>query len=367
MTTLEPAIRSARADHDHNSGSDGGPDGGGASRLHRSVLDLAMVPTGTSSHDALGDTTALAQRAEQLGYERFWVAEHHNMATVASTSPPVLMAHLAASTSHIRIGSGGVMLPNHPALVVAEQFAMLEALHPGRIDLGVGRAPGTDPATAAALRRTPGALGAEDFPNELIDVMGLLGDRRRDRGAWDRFRATPHLATSPQVVLLGSSAFSAQLAGMLGLRYAFAHHFDVGTAIGTLDALELYRESFRPSAALDEPYTIVTAGVLAAATTKQAEFLAGPARLAMLALRTGRRMSLLSPEEAAEQPDLELATSMPSNRIVGDADVVNEALSALAERTGADELMISTMTHGLAERLTTLEIVAEHWARRPAA
>ena len=370
MTTLEPAIRSARPDHDHNSGSDGGPDGGGgggASRLHRSVLDLAMVPTGTSSQDALGDTTALARRAEQLGYERFWVAEHHNMATVASTSPPVLMAHLAASTSRIRIGSGGVMLPNHPALVVAEQFAMLEALHPGRIDLGVGRAPGTDPATAAALRRTPGALGAEDFPNELIDVMGLLGDRRRDRGAWDRFRATPHLATSPQVVLLGSSAFSAQLAGMLGLRYAFAHHFDVGTAIGTLDALELYRESFRPSAALDEPYTIVTAGVLAAATTKQAEFLAGPARLAMLALRTGRRMSLLSPEEAAEQPDLELATSMPSNRIVGDADVVNEALGALAEGTGADELMISTMTHGLAERLTTLEIVAEHWARRPAA
>ena len=150
-----------------------------------------MVPDGASSSEALADTTTLAQRAEELGYDRFWVAEHHNMPTIASTSPPVLMAHLAAVTSRIRIGSGGVMLPNHPSLVVAEQFAMLEALHPGRIDLGIGRAPGTDPATAAALRRDPSGLGAEDFPAELIDVMGMLGDRRRDQGAWQRFRATP--------------------------------------------------------------------------------------------------------------------------------------------------------------------------------
>ena len=208
------------------------------------------------------------KRAEELGFDRFWVAEHHNFPTIASTSPPVLMAHLAASTSRIRIGSGGVMLPNHPALVVAEQFAMLEALHPGRIDLGIGRAPGTDPATAAALRRSPAGLGADDFPSELIDVMGMLGDRRRDQGAWDRFKATPALDSCPEIVLLGSSGFSAQLAGMLGLRYAFAHHFDVGTAISMLDAVELYRESFRPSAVLDEPYMIVTAGVLAAETDR---------------------------------------------------------------------------------------------------
>jgi len=214
-------------------------------RVRRSVLDLAVVPEGATSAAALADTTALAQRAEELGFDRFWVAEHHNFPTIASTSPPVLMAHLAASTSKIRIGSGGVMLPNHPALVVAEQFAMLEALHPGRIDLGVGRAPGTDPATAAALRRSPSGLGAEDFPNELIDVMGMLGDRRRERGAWDRFKATPGLDSCPEIVLLGSSDFSAQLAGMLGLRYAFAHHFDVGTAISTLDAVALYRESRR--------------------------------------------------------------------------------------------------------------------------
>ena len=332
-------------------------------RVRRSVLDLAVVPDGASSAEALADTTALAQRAEELGFDRFWVAEHHNFPTIASTSPPVLMAHLAASTSRIRIGSGGVMLPNHPALVVAEQFAMLEALHPGRIDLGVGRAPGTDHATAAALRRSPNGLGADDFPNELIDVMGMLGDRRRDNGAWDRFKATPELDSCPEIVLLGSSGFSAQLAGLLGLRYAFAHHFDVGTAISTLDAVDLYRESFRPSVALDEPYMIVTAGVLAAETTDRAEYLAAPARLAMLALRTGRRLSLMSPEQAAVHPDLAAATSMPSNRIVGDPDHVAERVQDLVERTQANEIMISTMTHALTERIATLDIVADIWTR----
>jgi luciferase family oxidoreductase group 1 len=332
-------------------------------RVRRSVLDLAVVPDGATTSEALADTTALARRAEALGYDRFWVAEHHNFPTIASTSPPVLMAHLAASTSRIRIGSGGVMLPNHPALVVAEQFAMLEALHPGRIDLGIGRAPGTDPATASALRRSPAGLGAEDFPSELLDVMGMLGDRRRDQGAWDRFKATPALDSCPEIVLLGSSGFSAQLAGILGLRYAFAHHFDVGTAISVSEAVEVYRESFRASAVLDEPYMVVTAGVLAAETCGEAEHLAGPARLAMLALRTGRRFALLSPEQAEQHPDIDVARSMPSNRIVGDPDHVAGRLQELAEHTGADEIMISTMTHGLPERLTTLDIVADIWAR----
>ena len=331
-------------------------------RVRRAVLDLAVVPEGTTSSDALAATTALARRAEELGYERFWVAEHHNFPTIASTSPPVLMAHLAASTSRIRIGSGGVMLPNHPALVVAEQFAMLEALHPGRIDLGIGRAPGTDPATAAALRRSAG-LGADDFPSELIDVMGMLGDRRRERGAWDRFRATPSLESCPEIVLLGSSAFSAQLAGLLGLRYAFAHHFDVGTSISTLDAVELYRKSFHPSPTLGEPYIIVTAGVLAAETAERAEYLAGPARLSMLALRTGRRLVLMAPEDAARHPDRAVAAAVPTNRIVGDPASVGERLRALADETGADELMISTMTFGPAERIATLEIVADIWNR----
>jgi luciferase family oxidoreductase group 1 len=330
-----------------------------------SVLDLAVVPAGESSATALAETTALARRAEALGFERFWVAEHHNFPTIASTSPPVLIAHLAASTKRIRVGSGGVMLPNHPALVVAEQFALLEALHPGRIDLGIGRAPGTDPFTAAALRRSPPGLGAEDFPNELVDLLGLLGDRRRDHGAWDRFRATPKLESTPEVVLLGSSGYSAQLAGLFGLPYAFAHHFDVGTAISTLDAVALYRQSFRPSPVRDTPYTIVTAGVLAAETVDRAEHLAAPARLAMHALRTGRQPQLLSPAEAAVHPDFPAALQMPSNRIVGDSSLVADRLTALAEQTHADELMISTMTHGLAERLQTLENVAEMFALDP--
>ena len=331
--------------------------------VRRSVLDLAVVADGSSSSAALAETTAVARRADELGFDRFWVAEHHNFPTIASTSPPVLIAHLAASTSRIRVGSGGVMLPNHPALVVAEQFALLEALHPGRIDLGIGRAPGTDPATAAALRRSPHGTGAEDFPHELIDLMGLLGDRRRDSGMWDRFLATPQLTSTPEIVLLGSSEYSAQLAGVLGLPYAFAHHFDVGTAIGTLEAVSLYRRSFRPSPARDQPYTIVTAGVLAAETAERAEYLAAPARLAMLSLRSGRRMSLVSPAQAARHPDLAIAMAMPSNRIVGDPDIVAERLGALADRTHADELMISTMTHGVEERIGTLEIVADIWAR----
>jgi len=325
--------------------------------LPRSVLDLSTVSEGNTSAQALAETTMLARRAEELGYLRFWVAEHHNMPTVASTSPPVLMAHLAASTSTIRVGSGGVMLPNHAPLIVAEQFAMLEALHPGRVDLGIGRAPGTDAATAAALRRSPD-FGAEDFPRELLDLMGLLGDARIEHGAWSRFRATPAAESSPQIVLLGSSDYSAQVAGQLGLGFGFAHHFDMG---GVLEACAQYRQTFRPSPQLAEPYTIVTAGVLAADDAAQAEYLAGPARLAILGIRTGRRMALLSPDQAAVHPDIEVARSMPSNRIVDDGPGAVARLMELAERTEASELMISTMTYGLPERIRTLELLAEHW------
>lgn len=326
--------------------------------IARSILDLSMVSAGSTSGDALAATTELARRAEQLGYHRFWVAEHHNMETVASTSPPVLIAHLAASTSTIHVGSGGVMLPNHPSLVVAEQFAMLEALHPGRIDLGIGRAPGTDPHTAAALRRSPDAIGAEDFPRHLLDLMALLGDGRIEDGGWSRFRATPNAATRPQIVLLGSSDYSARLAGQLGLGFGFAHHFDVP---GTMEAIGLYRQHFVASPDLAEPYTIVTAGVLAADTTAEAEHLAGPARLAVLGIRTNRRTPLMAPDDAARHPDIDVARSMPSNRIVGDAHDVLGGIGALAARTEADEIMISTMTYGLPERIRTLELVAEHW------
>src|SRR6476659_6167702 len=201
-----------------------------------SALDLAIVSEGKTSASALADTTSLAQRADELGFTRFWVAEHHTMRTVASTTPSVLIAHLAARTARIRVGSGGVMLPNHPPLVVAEQFAMLEALHPGRIDLGIGRAPGTDPATAAALRRSPAALGAADFPLHLIDLMGMLGDVRTDAGLWSQFAATPVSTSTPWIGLLGSSGYSAELAGYLGLPFSFAHHFDMGTLAATVQA-----------------------------------------------------------------------------------------------------------------------------------
>jgi luciferase family oxidoreductase group 1 len=334
-----------------------------------SVLDLSLVSVGDTSSGALAATTELARRADALGYRRFWVAEHHNMALVASTAPAVLIAHLAASTATIRVGSGGVMLPNHPPLVVAEQFAMLEALHPGRIDLGIGRAPGTDPATAAALRRSaelhegeqgePSKRhGAEDFPHDLLEVMGLLGDERVEHHQLPRFRATPAAVTYPEILLLGSSGYSAQLAGQLGLGFAFAHHFDLP---GVVEAVTWYRERFRPSPALERPHTIVTAGVMAAETADEAEHLAGPARLAVMAIRTGRPAALLTPDEAAAHPDLPIARQMPSNRIVGDPAHVVAELRALAERTGADELMLSTMAHGLDTRVHTLELVRAAW------
>lgn len=327
-------------------------------RIPLSVLDLATVSAGATTGDALAATTALAQRAEALGYTRFWVAEHHNMPSVASTNPAVLIAHLAASTSTLRIGSGGVMLPNFPPLVVAEQFAMLEALHPGRIDLGIGRAPGTDPATAAALRRSPGALTAEDFPRHLIDLMGLLGDRRSAEGLWTRFSATPAAVGTPEIVLLGSSGYSAELAGHLGLPFAFAHHFDMG---GTLQALAIYRDSFNPSVVLSEPYAIVTASVLAAETDDQAAWFAAPGQLMRLAIRTGRFIPLMSPEDAARHPDLPTARSMPTNQIIGTPDAAIVQLESLAQQTGANELMIAGFTHGLDERAHSLELLAERW------
>ena len=326
--------------------------------LPLSVLDLAMVPDGQTSGEALSATTALAQHAEKNGYTRIWVAEHHNMDTVASTSPAVLMAHLAANTERIRVGSGGVMLPNHAPLAVAEQFALLEAMNPGRIDLGVGRAPGTDRATAYALRGAADNRDAEDFPRHLIDVMGLLGDERTEHGLWEQFRATPQLDTTPLVVLLGSSGFSAQLAGVLGLPFAFAHHFDMG---GTIEAVSIYREYFEPSPILDEPYVIVTAAAIAASSASQAEWLAGPSRLRRFGMRTGRMIPLLSPAEASMHESFAQAVTMATSAILGTPEEVVAGLADLAERTGASELMIYTATHGLDDRLESLTLIADAW------
>ena len=334
-----------------------------------SVLDLAPVGTGRTSADALADSTALARSADALGYRRFWVAEHHSMPAVASTSPGVLLAHLGASTERIRLGSGGVMLPNHPPLVIAEQFAMLEALHPGRVDLGIGRAPGADQATAAALRRTVEGLGAEDFPAELLDVLHLLGQLPAGRApgaAASRLTATPAPTGTPEVWLLGSSTFSAQLAGELGLPFSYAHHF--GTGI-TTQAAEVYRASFRPSAVLDAPHLMVSASVVVAESDERAEWLAGPSKVMALRLRTRGALAPIETPEDAEQllatidPDQarEFFSRVAGTQVATTADRAAERLRELVARTGADELIITGTTHDVADRIATLEALAAAW------
>lgn len=331
---------------------------GSMQTLPISVLDLAMVASNQTTGEALQETTAFAQLAEELGLKRFWVAEHHNSESVASTSPPVLIAHLAAQTSTIRVGSGGVMLPNHAPLAVAEQFALLEALHPGRIDLGIGRAPGTNLPTAIALRGT-NQEAAEDFPRNLLDVMGLLGDPRTKDGMWRQFKATPLLHTTPAFVLLGSSGFSAQLSGVLGLPFAFAHHFDMG---GTVEAVGIYRENFEPSAELAEPYVIVTATAIAADSTGEAERLAWPARLRRYGMRSGQMIPVMSPEDAKQHPDFDLAMAADTNAALGTADEVCAQLLDLVARTDASELMLYMPTHELDQRCDSLRSVARKLA-----
>jgi luciferase family oxidoreductase group 1 len=318
------------------------------------VLELAPVLRGATATEALRHTTELAKRVEELGYRRIWVAEHHNMPSIASSSPAVLIAHLAANTSTIRVGSGGVMLPNHAPLVVAEQFGTLEALHPGRIDLGIGRAPGTDQRTALALRRTMAGLSAEGFPQELGDLIGYF------EGDNELITAVPGNGNMPAVWLLGSSGFSAQLAGMLGLPFSFAHHF---SSANTVPALELYRSNFRPSRWLSEPYAKVAVNVVCADTDERAEWLAGPAALAFLKLRSGKPEALVTPEEAAAYPYNELEREFVADRwrdqAVGSPETVQRQLTDLLARTGANELMLTTMVYDLADRVHSYELVAD--------
>ncbi|XBP94347.1 LLM class flavin-dependent oxidoreductase [Micromonospora sp. CCTCC AA 2012012] len=320
-----------------------------------SVLDLAPVAAGASAGEALRHTTELARRTEELGYRRFWVAEHHNMPAIASSAPAVLLAHLAANTSTIRLGSGGVMLPNHAPLVVAEQFGTLEALHPGRIDLGIGRAPGTDQVTALALRRTMEGLSAEGFPRELADLMNYFSGEQPGP-----ITATPGRGEQPAVWLLGSSGFSAQLAGLLGLPFSFAHHF---SSQNTLPALALYRQHFRPSQWLDRPYAMVAVNAVCAETDERAHWLAGPAGLSFLKLRSGRPEPLATPEEAAAYPYTELEREFVAQRREGQAtgspETVARQLGELLARTGADELMLTTMVYDVADRVRSFELIAE--------
>ena len=324
-------------------------------RVPLSVLDLVPVGAGTTPAAALADSVELAQLVERLGYRRVWVAEHHNMPGIASSSPAVLIAHLAASTTSIRIGAGGVMLPNHAALVVAEQFGMLEALHPGRIDLGLGRAPGTDPLTAAALRRSP-LPGADEFPEQLRDLFAFFD------GAHPHITAVPGRGYRPAVWLLGSSNYSAQVAGMLGLPFSFAHHF---ASHNTVAALEIYRASFQPSPELEQPYAMIGVPVICADTTEHAKWLSGSSALSFVRLRQGRPTQLPTPEEAAEYvftpTEREIVRGWTAPLIRGDAVHVHTELDALAKRSGADEMMITTMIHNPADRRRSYELVAEAW------
>ena len=319
------------------------------------VLDLAPVPEGSTAGDALRATIGLAQRTEELGFTRFWVAEHHGMPGVASSSPPVLIGHIADATRTIRVGSGGVMLPNHSSLVVAEQFGMLEALHPGRIDLGIGRAPGTDQATAQALHHG----GPDDFPRQLTDLLGFFTGQWPDNHPYQKVHAIPGEGNGPDLWLLGSSGYSAQVAAALGLPFAFAHHF---MPQNTLPALDLYRKSFRPSAALDKPYSMIAAGVICADTDERARFLAGASALSFLKLRTGRPGKVPTPEEAAAYPysDMERAfiEDRQSTQYIGAPDTVVEGLTDLIKQTGVDELMLTTQTHDPADRQHSFDLVA---------
>lgn len=332
-----------------------------------SVLDLVPVGSGSTPTEALAASTALIRRVEELGYRRYWVAEHHGMPGIASSSPAVLIAHLAGVSSTIRVGSGGVMLPNHQPLVIAEQFGTLEALHPGRIDLGIGRAPGTDPRTARALRRGTGVggddgTGADDFP----DALGELASYFRGDGP---VTAVPAHGQQPAMWLLGSSGYSAQVAGLLGLPFAFAHHF---SGENTLAALALYRETFRPSAALAQPYSMIAASVLAAETDAEAHRLAMPGALQFLRLRQGRPGLVPTPEEAASYPyspqEQLFVDDRLAGQVIGSPATVRDGVHELVRRTGVDELMVVTSAHSGADRLRSHELLTEALAAdvRPA-
>ncbi|MEU0831839.1 LLM class flavin-dependent oxidoreductase [Streptomyces sp. NPDC005969] len=355
----------------------------GTASVPLSVLDLVTVGQGRTATQALRTSVDIAQLAERRGYHRLWVAEHHSMPGVASSSPAVILAHLAARTERIRLGSGGVMLPNHAPLVIAEQFGTLEAMAPGRIDLGLGRAPGTDGATAAALRRTDrlgeGAMGSpllersrelgEDFPQQLAELTRFLDDDFPDGHPYARIHAVPGPvqgpAGRPPIWLLGSSGFSARLAGVLGLPFAFAHHF---SAQNTIPALDLYRDSFKPSAVLDAPYALIGVSALAADEEREARRQVLTGALSMLRLRTGRPGLIPTPEEAeayAFSPvEREFVDSWLGNVIHGTADEVRSGLDDLAKRTGADELMITANAHGGEARLRSYDLIADAYGLR---
>ena len=318
-----------------------------------SILDLAPIAEGSTAAQSFRNSLDLAQHGERWGYRRFWLAEHHGMPGIASAATSVLMCHIAGGTSTIRVGAGGIMLPNHSPLVIAEQFGTLESLFPGRIDLGLGRAPGSDHLTARALRRNL-ATDADAFPQDVVELMDYFADSPRRQ-----VRAVPGAGLGVPLWILGSSLFGAQLAAALGLPYAFASHFAPQMM---MQAIELYRASFRPSAQLDKPYVMLGYNVFAADTDAEAAFRATSMQQAFINLRSGRPSQLKPPVE--NYPDLlgpgerTMLDTILSCSAIGAPDTVAREIKAFIARTDADELMITSQIFDPAARLHSYEIVS---------
>jgi len=319
-----------------------------------SVLDLAPIVEGGDAALALRRSLDLAQHAERLGYRRFWLAEHHGMPGIASAATAVVIGHVAAGTSTIRVGAGGVMLPNHAPLVIAEQFGTLASLFPGRIDLGLGRAPGSDQVAVRALRRSP--LAAETFPEDVVELMNYFRPARPGQGV----RAVPGEGLDVPIWILGSSLFGAQLAAELGLPYAFASHF---APAGLTQALELYRARFRPSAQLERPYVMLGINIFAAETDAEGRRLFTSLQQAFVNLRRGHPGRLPPPDEGLLERltpgDLHLVNEMLSYTVAGSPPTVRRGLEAIVARTGADELMLTSQIYDHDARLRSYELAAE--------
>ncbi|KAA9367911.1 MULTISPECIES: LLM class flavin-dependent oxidoreductase [Ochrobactrum] len=323
-----------------------------------SVLDLSPVPEGSDAGQSLRNTLELAQQAEKLGFTRYWLAEHHNMPGIASAATSVVIGHVAAGTSTIRVGAGGIMLPNHSPLVIAEQFGTLASLFPGRIDLGLGRAPGTDQLTAHALRRNLES-SANDFPRDVVELLNYF----KPVDPAQRVQAVPGAGLNVPVWILGSSLFGAQLAAMLGLPYGFASHF----APADMErAVELYRERFEPSEYLQKPYVMLGLNVIAADTDEEAHHLFTSQLQAFVNLRSGRPGKLPAPvagyQEQLDPSAQALVRQMLSCRVVGGPETVDKGIREFAERTGADELMVTGMIYDHQKRLRSYEIVSNSMA-----
>lgn len=328
-----------------------------------SVLDLSPISAGSTGVQALRNTLDLAQLADRLGYHRYWVAEHHNIASVASTAPEIMIAQVASATKRLRVGSGGIMLPNHAPLHVAEVFRVLEALHPGRIDLGLGRAPGSDTLTALAMRRTKERLGADDFAAQLEELFSFGSGRFPPGHPFRNVHALPEEAPLPPVWILGSSDYGARLAAAQGLPFGFAHHF---SPKWVLPAMRAYREEFQPSEHLKKPHSLLTISVICAETDAEANRLATSMDLTWLRRSQGEFAPLPSVEEALAYPytswDREFMRNNRSGYFIGSPATVRGGIEVLVRETGADEVMINTMIHGHAERRRSYELLAAEFA-----